>query len=133
MLKKATVNLLSDENCAKNMYLLTNKRVATDSKVLCTATEPYVLLANVRNFLAFEIFFNYAVIKLIVILLFQGDCGGPIMDKSNNLLGINFGICPDPKHTWDNFSVSILNQYGVNLHLSVDYYRTFIVKTTGYN
>lgn len=50
VLQKAIINVLSDEDCEKNLYLITNEYYSIDLKLLCTAVEPYVLLECVRNF-----------------------------------------------------------------------------------
>lgn len=49
VLSKATVQLLSDEDSARNLRLLRNSSVALDYRVLSTSTNPFALLDTVRN------------------------------------------------------------------------------------
>lgn len=48
-LEKAAVNILSDDDCRRNIRLITNRYVKSSDKLLCTVAEPYVLLERVSN------------------------------------------------------------------------------------
>lgn len=57
---------------------------------------------------------------------FQGDSGGPLLDKNNAVIAINESILPKE---WESSE----EQYVMNKHVPVDYYRDFIDKTTTLN
>lgn len=53
VLSKATVNLLSDEDCDRTVGVLYNRTSLADNRVLHTIANPYALLYLVRNFRLF--------------------------------------------------------------------------------
>lgn len=53
-----------------------------------------------------------------------------MVDENNVLLGVLRGTCPNVQQQWGNFTIEFTNQYRINRHLSVDYYREFIEDVT---
>lgn len=49
VLSKATVNLLNDVDCQSSVHVI-SEQDAVNNKTLCSTSNPYALLDNVRNF-----------------------------------------------------------------------------------
>lgn len=58
---------------------------------------------------------------------FQGDSGAPLLDNNNNILGVNFGFCPEDVDCIEDFA----DEHRVNGHtVFIDEYKKFIESMT---